>query len=57
MDRHSLSWISLTISFLVLQIQKWRKVSPRAGDEGVRVLEEAEGVTWVANVQSILVFC
>ena len=57
MDRHSLSWISLTISFLVLQIQKWRKVSPRVGDEGVRVLEEAEGVTWVANVQSILVFC
>ena len=30
-------------------------MSPRAGDEGVRILEEAEGMTWVANVQSVLV--
>ena len=30
-------------------------MSPRAGDESVRVLEEAEGMTWVVNVQSILV--
>ena len=27
------------------------------GDKGVGVLEETEGVTWVANVQSILVRC
>lgn len=32
----------------MLQIQKWRRMSPRADDKGVRVLEEADGVTWAA---------